>query len=185
MKLEAVFLDRDGVLNPHIPGGYLLRAGDVTLLPGVAAAARRLNDAKLKVIVISNQQGVGKELMSRADLEAVERRMGEMLATEAGAFLDGCYYSTEMAHENSPRRKPQPGMLREAAADFGLTLARTVFAGDSATDIAAGHAAGVGRTALLLSGGIRAYAEGDFSPAPDLVFPDLASLADWALEQRL
>ena len=124
------------------------------------------------------------------DLEAVERRMGEILESEAGAFLDGCYYSTEMAHENSPRRKPQPGMLLEAARDFGLTLARTVFAGDSATDIAAGHAAGVGRTALLLSGGIRAYTEGDFSPAPDLVFPDLASLvdwalADWALEQQL
>ena len=181
--IDAVFLDRDGVLNPHIPGGYLLRAEDVTVLPGVAAAVRRLNDAKLKVIVISNQQGVGKGLMTRADLEAIERRMGEILVQEAGAFLDGCYYSTEMASENSPRRKPQPGMLLEAARDFGLTLAHTVFAGDSATDIAAGRAAGVGQTALLLSGGIRAYAAGDFQPAPDWVFPDLASLVDWALEQ--
>ena len=184
MKFDAVFLDRDGVLNPHIPGGYLRRAADLVVLPGAAAAVRRLNDAGLKVIVISNQQGVGKGLMTRADLDGVERRMAEILAQQAGAFLDGCYYSTEMAHENSPRRKPGPGMLREAAEDFGLTLARTVFAGDSATDIAAGHAAGVGRTALLLSGGIRAYAEGDFLPAPDLVFPDLASLANWALEQQ-
>lgn len=183
MKLEAVFLDRDGVLNPHIPGGYLLRAEDVTVLPGVAAAVRRLNDAGMRVIVISNQQGVGKGLMTRSDLDAIERRMGEILEREAGAYLDGCYYSTEMASENSPRRKPLPGMLLEAAHDFGLTLARTVFAGDSATDIAAGHAAGVGRTALLLSGGIRAYAEGDFIPAPDLVFPNLASLVDWVLEQ--
>ncbi len=184
MKLEAVFLDRDGVLNPHIPGGYLLRAEDVTVLPGVAAAVRRLNDAGLKVIVISNQQGVGKRLMTRADLDGVERRMGEILEREAGAFLDACYYSTELAHENSPRRKPGPGMLLEAASDFGLTLANTIFAGDSATDIQAGHAAGVGRTALLLSGGIRAYAEGDFSPAPDVVFPDLASFVDWALKQQ-
>ena len=183
MKLEAVFLDRDGVLNPHIPGGYLLRAEDVTVLPGVAAAVRRLNDAGVRVIVISNQQGVGKGLMTRADLERVEQRMAALLQQEAGAVLDGCYYSTELASKNSPRRKPAPGMLLEAAADFGLTLAHTVFAGDSATDIAAGHAAGVGRTVLLLSGGIRAYSEGDLDPAPDLVFPDLASLVNWVLEQ--
>ncbi len=184
MKLEAVFLDRDGVLNPHIPGGYLLRVEDVVVMPGVALAVRRLNDAGLRVIVISNQQGVGKGLMTRDDLDAIERRIGEVLEREAGAFLDRCYYSTEMAHENSPRRKPNPGMLLEAAADFGLTLAHTVFAGDSATVIAAGHAAGVGRTALLLSGGIRAYAQGDFMPAPDLVFRDLTSLVDWVLEQQ-
>ena len=185
MKLDAVFLDRDGVLNPHIPGGYLLRAGDVTLLPGVAVAVRRLNDAGVRVIVISNQQGVGKGLMTLGDLEGIERRMSEILASEAGAFLDRCYYSTDLAGENSARRKPQPGMLREAARDFGLTPAHTVFAGDSATDIKAGHAASVGRTALLLSGGIRAYAEGDFDPAPDLVFPDLTALVDWVLEHRL
>ncbi len=182
MILEAIFLDRDGVLNPHIPGGYLLRPDDVVVMPGVAAAVRRLNDAGVRVLVISNQQGVGKGLMTRGDLDAVERRMGEILEQGAGAFLDGCYYSTETASENSPRRKPQPGMLLEAAADFGLTLVRTVFAGDSATDIQAGHAAGVGHTALLLSGGIQAYAEGNFQPAPDLVFPDLASLVDWVLE---
>ena len=184
MTIEAVFLDRDGVLNPHIPGGYLLRAEDVTMLPGVAPAVRRLNDTGVRVIVISNQQGVGKGLMTRGDLDRIEQRMAALLHEEAGAHLDCCYYSTELASANSPRRKPGPGMLREAASDFGLTLAHTVFAGDSATDIAAGHAAGVGRTALLLSGGIRAYAEGDWDPAPDLVFPELASLVDWVLEQQ-
>ena len=184
MKLEAVFLDRDGVLNPHIPGGYLLRAEEVAVLPGVAAAVRRLNDADVRVIVISNQQGVGKGLMTVSDLAAVQQRMAALLREEAGAFLDRCYYSTELASENSPRRKPHPGMLLEAAHDFGLTLAQTVFAGDSATDIAAGHAAGVGRTALLLSGGIRMYADGDLDPAPDLVFRDLTSFVDWALEQN-
>jgi D-glycero-D-manno-heptose 1,7-bisphosphate phosphatase len=184
MKLEAVFLDRDGVLNPYIPGGYLLRADDVVVLPGVAAAVRRLNDAGLRVIVISNQQGVGKGLMTVSELAAIQQRMAELLMQEAGAHLDRCYYSTELAAENSPRRKPNPGMLLEAAYDYGLTLAHTVFAGDSATDIAAGYTAGVGQTALLLSGGIRAYADGDFQPAPDLVFPDLTSLVNWVLEQN-
>ena len=182
MKLEAVFLDRDGVLNPHIPGGYLLAADEVVVLPGVARAVRRLNDAGLPVIVISNQQGVGKGLMTLDGLYAIERRMGEALAHEAGAKLARCYYSTELASANSPRRKPAPGMLLEAAGDFGLTLAHTVFAGDSPTDIRAGHAAGVGKTILLLSGGVSVYANGDMTPAPDLIFADLPGMTDWLLE---
>lgn len=182
MNLSAVFLDRDGVLNPHIPGDYLYSADKLVVLPGVAQAVRRLNDAGLPVILISNQQGVGKGLMTMDDLLLIERRMGEALAHEAGAHLDRCYYSTELARDLSPRRKPGPGMLLEAAQDFGLTLAQTVFAGDSPTDIQAGHAAGVGQTILLLSGGTAAYAEGNIVPAPDLVFPDLPGMVDFLLK---
>ena len=154
----------------------------LVILPGVAQAVRRLNDAGLPVIVISNQQGVGKGVMTLDALLAIEKRMAEALAHEAGAHLDRCYYSTELASADSPRRKPKPGMLLEAGADFGLTLARTVFAGDSPTDIQAGHAAGVGKTILLLSGGTISYAIGDWTPAPDLIFADLPTMADWLLE---
>ena len=182
MKIEAVFLDRDGVLNPHIPGGYLQSADDLVLLPGVSQAVRRLNDAGLPVIVISNQQGVGKGLMTANDLHAIETRMAEALACEAGAWLDRCYYSTELAHMQSPRRKPGPGMLLEAAHEFGLTLAHTVFLGDSPTDIQAGQAAGVGATVLLLSGGTKADQVPAIQPPPDHVFRDLAHAVDWFLE---
>ncbi len=119
MILEAVFLDRDGVLNPHIPGDYLKSADELVVLPGVAQAVRRLNDAGLKVIVISNQQGVGKGEMTMDDLMAIERRMEEALAHEAGASLDRCYYCTDLKAANSPRRKPEPGMLLEAARISG------------------------------------------------------------------
>lgn len=180
--LEAVFLDRDGVLNPHIPGGYLQSADDLVILPGVARAVRRINEIGLPVIVISNQQGVGKGLMTLAALMEIEQRLNKALADEAGAFLARCYYSTELKSENSPRRKPEPGMLLEAAEDFGLTLSNTVFAGDSPTDIQAGHAAGVGRTILLLSGGTAAYSDGDMTPSPDFIFADLPSAVDWLLE---
>ena len=183
--LEAVFLDRDGVLNPHIPGGYLESASDLVLLPGVARAVRRINEIGLPVIVISNQQGVGKGLMTWDALMAIEKRLSKALADEAGAFLARCYYCTELKDANSQRRKPEPGMLLEAANDFGLSLKHTVFAGDSATDIQAGHAAGVGQTILLLSGGIKTYADGDMVPAPDLIFADLPSAVDWLLENHL
>jgi D-glycero-D-manno-heptose 1,7-bisphosphate phosphatase len=182
MKIEAVFLDRDGVLNPHIPGGYLLSADDLVVLPGVAQAVRRLNDAGLPVILISNQQGVGKGLMTLDELQAIETRMAEALAHEAGAHLDRCYYSTELAHEQSPRRKPGPGMLLEASQDFGLTLGNTAFLGDSPTDIKAGQAAGVGATVLLLSGGTQSAGVAGIQPPPDLVFDDLPQAVDWIME---
>jgi len=185
MTIQAVFLDRDGVLNPHIPGDYLKSVRDVTLLPGAAQAVRRLNDAGLPVVIISNQQGVGKGVMTHDDLLAIEARVAELLTQQAGARLTRCYYCTDLAHAHSPRRKPEPGMLREAAEDLGLTLAHTVFAGDSPTDIQAGHAAGVGATLLLLSGGTKAYAPGDMTPAPDFVFADLPAAADWILQHTL
>ena len=182
MNISAVFLDRDGVLNPHIPGGYLLSAEGLVLLPGVARAVRRLNDAGLPVIVISNQQGVGKGMMTMDDLRGIEARMEDALRHEAGAAIDRCYYSTELASARSPRRKPEPGMLLEAAQDFGLSLPATVFAGDSKTDIQAGQAAGVGATLLLLSGGTGTYTAGDMTPAPDQVFRALPDAVDWILE---
>lgn len=185
MKISAVFLDRDGVLNPHIPGGYLLSAEELVVLPGVAQAVRRLNDRDLPVIVISNQQGVGKGLMTRTDLLAIEKRLEDALRREAGARIDRCYYCTDLAGTQSSHRKPEPGMLIEAAQDFGLTLSETVFAGDSRTDIQAGHAAGVGATILLLSGGTTSYAPGDMTPAPDQVFATLADAVNWILEQTV
>jgi len=179
--IEAVFLDRDGVLNPHIPGDYLRSAGDLTLLPGTARAVRRLNNAGLPVIVISNQQGVGKGVMSMADLELIDARLGEVLHAEAGAHLDRSYYCTDLADAASPRRKPAPGMLLDAARDFGLNLAQTVFVGDSPTDIQAGHAAGVGAAVLLLSGGTSADQAAAMQPPPDHIFGTLAEATDWIL----
>lgn len=185
MTIQAIFLDRDGVLNPHIPGDYLKSAAAAALLPGVARSVRRMNDAGLPVVIISNQQGVGKGVMTAQDLMNIESRLARLLTEQAGAKLTRCYYCTELAHTHSPRRKPQPGMLLEAAQELGLDLTHTVFAGDSHTDIAAGHAAGVGATALLLSGGIASYTPGDMNLAPDYVFADLPALTDWALSQEL
>jgi histidinol-phosphate phosphatase family protein len=182
--ISAVFLDRDGVFNPHIPNGYLLNARDLVVIPGVPRAVRLLNDAGVRVIVISNQQGVGKGLMTMDDLAAIDVRLAEILAREAGARLDGTYYCTDLAGSGSPRRKPEPGMLFQAARDFNLRIDETVFAGDSVSDIKAGRAAGVMATVLLLSGGATAEDAAEMNPAPDRVFRDLGDLVDWVLEMR-
>ena len=184
MKISAVFVDRDGVLNEHLPADYVKSPDELVVLPGVALSVRRLNDAGLPVIVISNQQGVGKGLMTMADLQAIEARMADALADEAGARIDRCYYCTDLKSAHSPRRKPEPGMLLEAAAAFGLILRETVFLGDSPTDIAAGRAAGVGATILLLSGGTHLDRVPAIMPPPDFIFADLAMAVDWILERR-
>jgi histidinol-phosphate phosphatase family protein len=184
MKISAVFLDRDGVLNTYLPGDYVKTPGQLSLIPGVAAAVRRLNEASLPVIVISNQQGVGKGLMTEDDLAGVTNALCEALADESGARIDRCYYCTDLKSTNSHRRKPAPGMLLEAAEDFGLDLSETVFLGDSPSDIAAGAAGGVGATLLILSGATQAYGDGGMTPAPDHVFADLTEAVDWILEKR-
>ncbi|MGO8671830.1 MAG: D-glycero-alpha-D-manno-heptose-1,7-bisphosphate 7-phosphatase [Capsulimonadaceae bacterium] len=183
MAVTAVFLDRDGILNVNLPGAYVRHPGELQIIPGVPAAVKRLNDAGIPVIVVSNQQGVGKGLMTAADVLVVEDHIRRQLHAETGAWLDRCYYCTDLAHTGSTRRKPEPGMLVEAAAEFGLDLNGAVMVGDSATDIAAGFAAGVAATLLVLSGATRAYQDGAMVPAPDHVFDDLGAAVDWILSQ--
>ena len=182
MAVSAVFLDRDGVLNEYLPGAYVRNVDELRLIPGVSAAVRRLNDAGIPVVVISNQQGVGQGIMTRDDLDTVEQEIRKRLKDEAGATLDRCYYCTDLSNVNSARRKPAPGMLLEAAEALGIDLAQAVMVGDSATDIQAAKAAGVGSALLILTGSISIYTAGDISPEPDVVFIDLDSAVDWIID---
>lgn len=182
-RFRCVFLDRDGVLNSHLPGEYVRSPEDLAVPAGVARAIRRLNDAGLKTVVISNQQGVGKGLMTDADLGAVHSALAREIHFQGGAHIDACYYCTELASANSPRRKPAPGMLFEAASDLGLDLSEAALIGDSPTDIAAGRAAGVGATVLVLSGATKIGEEAGLDPPPDQVFPDLGAAVSWILEE--
>jgi len=180
-RFEAVFLDRDGVLNSHLPGAYVRTPSELIVPAGVAQAIRRLNDAGVATAVISNQQGVGKGLMTRDDLGVVQQALEDALKAEAGADIDDWRYCTDLASVPSTRRKPEPGMLFEAAEALGIDIARIAFIGDSPTDIAAGRSAGVGATILVLSGATKSYDEETFRPAPDRVFPTLGSAVDWVL----
>lgn len=184
MTISAVFLDRDGILNEYLPGDYVKTPGELRLIPGVAAAVKRLNDAALPVVVISNQQGVGRGLMTRADLDVVEQTLRDLLVREAGASLGRCYYCTDLKSANSPRRKPAPGMLLEAASDLGIDVGTAVMIGDSTTDVAAAKSAAAGAALLVLSGSIREYSPDSMSPAPDHVFLDLNAAVDWIIKEK-
>jgi len=153
MSTKAAFLDRDGVINEKAPeGAYITRWEDVKFLPGVAEAISQLNRAGWKVIIISNQRCVAKGLIDIPQLEALHRRMCDWLA-EHGGVIDAVYYCP---HEKTippcDCRKPQPGMLLQAAGEHNIDMARSWMIGDSPSDVEAGRRAGC-KTLHIAAGG--------------------------------
>ncbi|HRX85029.1 MAG TPA: HAD-IIIA family hydrolase [Phycisphaerae bacterium] len=179
MAQRAVFLDRDNTIIAD--PGYLNDPDAVQLLPGVADALRRLNEAKYCVVVVTNQSGVARGRITEQQLADVHTRMREMLL-EQGARLDAVYYCPYLAgveatvpryRKQSPLRKPEPGMLLRAADELQLGLPASWMVGDSARDIIAGRRAGC-RT-ILLKGAPAADTEGC---QPDFTVDDLTQAVD-------
>ena len=138
----AVFFDRDGVINRRIVGGYVRRPAEFELLPGFAELLELVRSHNCLAIVITNQQGVGKQLMSLADLTRVHAHLQSLPALSAPAF-DGFYSCTSLASTPNNARKPSPHMLQLALRRWNIDPAASWMIGDSATDIEAGRAAGL------------------------------------------
>lgn len=138
----AVILDRDGVLNARPPRGEYVRSwADWRWLPGAREALCALQGAGYRVIVVSNQAGVARGVMTRADVELVHERM-RAEAAAAGGSIDAIYYCPHGWDEGCACRKPKPGMLWQAQRDLHLDLGRTYFLGDDERDGQAAEAAG-------------------------------------------
>lgn len=137
----AIFIDRDGVINCRRPGDYVLNWPQFAFVPGIRAALKQLASLGLPMIVISNQAAVGKGLLDPAGLEEITTQMYEKLLAD-GAPLTAAYYCLHRADENCDCRKPKPGLLLSAAKDFNIDLSRSIFIGDSETDVQAARAAG-------------------------------------------
>ena len=139
MPFAAAFLDRDGTLMRDT--GYPGRPDDVDLLPGAAAAVARLNESGVPVIVITNQSGIGRGLLSAADFRAVQIELERRLAA-SGARLDAVYHCPHAPPVSCGCRKPGGALFERAARDRGISLRDALFVGDRARDIAFGLAAG-------------------------------------------
>lgn len=145
--VPAAFLDRDGVLN--IDDGYVFRPEDLRLVEGAAAAVRRLNEAGLRVIVVTNQSGVARGYFSEAEMHGFNAHLAATLA-KAGARLDAIYacpYHPEGVvpryRLDHPDRKPRPGMILRAMAEHAIDPARSFLIGDKESDIEAARQAGI------------------------------------------
>ncbi|MBI5761992.1 MAG: HAD family hydrolase [Planctomycetes bacterium] len=178
----AVFLDRDNTLI-HDPG-YLKDSGLVALLPGVTEGLARLRAAGYQLIVVSNQSGVARGLLTEADVVAVNARVQALLEPH-GAAIDAFYHCPFLPGDeaivaefrrDSDLRKPKPGMLLLAAKEHHIDLTRSWMIGDSVRDVEAGRAAGC-RTILIARGG---SAQSD---AADHVEPTFSAAAMRILEE--
>lgn len=190
MARPAVFLDRDGVLNEE--AGYLYRIEDLRLMPGVAAAIRRLNEAQLFCCLVSNQSGPARGYYSDRHVEALHDRLAHLLQSEAGASLDAMYFCPTLSPPEggttppfdhwSTWRKPNTGMLVAAAWTHDLDLSRSVMIGDKATDIDLAQNAGC--TGILVQTGFgNQVLTGTYQHPiqPDYIAADLAEAIDWIL----
>src|SRR5260370_34507432 len=128
----AVFLDRDGTVSDEV--GYLNHLSRFRLLPDAAAAIRRLNEAALPVIVVTNQSGVGRGYFPEQLVRDVHDRMNAELL-KAGARLDGVYYCPHVSSDECECRKPTTRMLEQAARELGLDLKKSFVVGDRRSDI--------------------------------------------------
>lgn len=158
-KRRAVFLDRDGTIIEDV--AYLRDREQVRLLPKAADAIKRLNASGFLAIVVTNQSGIARGMLSRNDYQLAERRVDELLGQE-GAKLDAHYFCPHLPELTGPCdcRKPGTLLYRQAAEQFHIDLARSWWVGDRMRDVLPATALG-GRGILVLSGAGQAEAKGE------------------------
>jgi D-glycero-D-manno-heptose 1,7-bisphosphate phosphatase len=177
--VRAVFLDRDGTLieEKH----YLHKPEEVRLFPAVGQALARLRKAGFKLIMVTNQAGVGRGYFTMADVEKVHAHLVELLRKD-GASLDAIYVAPEAPDKPSPGRKPSPRFLFDGRDKFGLDLAKCYMIGDKLIDLECGWNAGVGKCVLVRTG----YGKEVERDHPEIteraiVVNDFAAGVDWIL----
>ncbi|HEX2022851.1 MAG TPA: HAD family hydrolase [Candidatus Thermoplasmatota archaeon] len=168
----AVFLDRDGTL--HVDMVRSVDLARLQLTPGAAEAMRLWREAGWRIVLVTNQSGIGRGLYTVADME----RFHEELQARLGARFDAVYFCPHLPEDGCACRKPKPGMLLQAMRERAIDPARAVFVGDAASDVQAAKAAGVRSVAVAPPGSPAALA------GPDHVAPDLAEAARWTLARQ-
>lgn len=142
-KKRFLFLDRDGVINRHLVDDYVKSLDDFEFIPGVLEALPKLARHFEKIIIVSNQQGIGKGLFSKTDLEQIHEFMCKQI-TSSGGRVDKIYVCSDLVETNSVNRKPNIGMAQQAQRDFPeIKFEESVMVGDSVSDLEFGRNAGI------------------------------------------
>ncbi len=166
-------VDRDGTINEEVD--HLDSPSQLVLIPGSAAALRRLRALGLGIVVVTNQAQIGRGLLTETRLAEIHRRLTEMLAAE-GAEVDAILHCPHAPEEGCDCRKPGTGMAREAAARFGFDPTEAFVAGDHVSDMGMGRA--IGATTLLVLTGHGADERTNAGDDADHVVADLAAAVD-------
>lgn len=177
---RAVFLDRDGTLIED--KDYLHRPEEVVIYPGVGPALKRLQDAGFKLILVTNQSGVGRGYFPIEDVHRVHEHLAHELAKD-GVRFEKIYIAPEPPDAPSRGRKPSPQFLFDARDEFGIDLAQSYMIGDKLIDLECGWNAGVKQSILVRTGyGTETESKGGLKAA--VVVDDLPAAADWILNSR-
>ena len=166
---SAFFFDRDGIVNRRKIDDYVTSVEEFSILPDFYPFFKKITELGFITILITNQQGIGKGLMGIHDLRAIHAHMQKELLQNVGVMFDDIRFCGSLKSDNDPRRKPEPGMILEAANQWGINLSTSFMVGDMESDIIAGKTAGV-KTIFI----------GDVSilksETPDYCFSTLAEL---------
>jgi D-glycero-D-manno-heptose 1,7-bisphosphate phosphatase len=142
-KLDTLFLDRDGVINVKLDGQYVRNTVEFEFMIGAESAISKLSKIFNRILIVTNQQGIAKEIMSDNDLGFLHEYMLLELKKNGGV-IDKVYYCPHLAAENCSCRKPNPGMIQQAIIDFPeIKIEDSYLIGDSDTDILAGNKMGL------------------------------------------
>ena len=176
---RAVFLDRDGTIIAE--KNYLHRPADVEIFPGAGAALKRLADAGFKLIIVTNQAGIGRGYFTLADAERVNEHLAREFARD-GVRFEKIYLAPEAPDQPSRGRKPSPQFLFDARDEFNLNLAESFMVGDKLIDLECGWNGGVKQSILVRTGygaEVERAAANKFASA--VIVDDLNGAADWIL----
>jgi D,D-heptose 1,7-bisphosphate phosphatase len=182
---KAVFLDRDGTIVEDI--GYMNSPEQIKFIPGAVEAIKMLNEAGYKVVVISNQAGVARGLITEDMLQTIDKTLHKWILN-GGAHLDGMYYCPHHPeHGVYPYkqvcecRKPHPGLIKRAHRELDIDLSQSFMIGDKSSDIEAGKRAGT-KTVFVLSGRGKEEQK-KLKGKPDHIAQDLKQAVGWVLNQ--
>lgn len=173
--MKFLILDRDGVINQERPD-FIKKPDEWIALPGALEAIARFNRAGWRVVVATNQSGLGRGLFDASALNAIHTKFRAELA-RAGGAVDGIFMCPHAPDDQCDCRKPLPGMFHDIARRFDIELGQVHSVGDSARDLIAAHAAGCKTWLVLTGNGARTLAAGDL-PEGTRVCADLSAVAD-------
>jgi len=177
--MKLVILDRDGVIN-YDSDQYIKSPAEWRAMPGSLEAIAKLTQAGYKVVIASNQSGLGRGLFDMDTLNAIHDKMHRAVQA-VGGRIDAVFYCPHTSESKCSCRKPKPGMFLRIGACFNTDLSEAFVIGDSLRDLQPAASVGA-RTVLVLTGkGGITQAEGDL-PEGTLVFADLAAAVDYILK---
>lgn len=184
--MKYLFIDRDGVINKD-PGGwtehsYVTEHSEFKFIPGALEALKMLNENGVKVIVISNQAGVGKGYFTEERLDEINSAMVKEIEKKGGK-IEESFYCIHRKEDNCGCRKPRTGLIESAAKKYGINPKETYFIGDSEVDVEAGKKIGA-KTIFVLSGKTSKDEMERWKNKPDHIFKDLLGSVKWLIKKQ-